>query len=261
MSSNAARIFEQYYNGDYAHSGDQIRLRDDDILSQGTIIGRIESLEVGEDYYEQFLILSLQNFKSQKNWKTHKKQLAKAANKAGLPVIIVPELDIGFGLDERQVDYIVPISFDDIIAKQLIEVAKYSQDEDIKTAACAILPGYCMKQDKVLAYSYNQYIDGEFRHAEDILCSYISCINEYEDSITYYSLLEPCYDCLKLLINACAENIKFAACHKDKWNTIPYIQYTNDIMNKDIKSNSGRPIIYEKVSNKYVNKFYKLEEK
>ena len=258
MSSNAARIFEQFYNGDYAHKGDQIRLIDDEIYSKGTLIGKIENLEYYDGEYELFLVLSLQTFRSQKNWKTHQKQLAKAANETGVPVIIVPELDIGFGLGE---DISAPtlLTYHDV-AKDLITVAKYSEDEDVKTAACAVLPGYLVKKDKVIAYSYNQKIDGGWMHAEQVLCSYLQCVNN-GCSLLFYSLLEPCHKCLTTMIESDGDMIVYGACHKDKWNTPEYIQYTNDISNKEIRSNSGRPISYYKVSNRVTNKFYKLEDK
>ena len=259
MSSNATRIFEQFYNGDYAHKGDQIRLIDDEIYSKGTLIGKIENLEYYDGEYELFLVLSLQTFKSQKNWKTHQKQLAKAANETGVPVIIVPELDIGFGLEEKASDPEI-ITYQDVV-KQLINVAKYSQD-DVKTAVCAIKPGFFVRKDKVIAYTYNQYIDGKWQHAEQILCKYLECAQQvYDGPIRYCSLLEPCEKCLSTMIEYSADQIEYGALHKDKWNTDKYIQLTNDIYTKDVRSNSNRPIHYYKVNNKYVNKFYNLEDK
>lgn len=257
MSTNADRIFDQYYNGSYAHKGDQLRLRDDEIYSKGTLIGKIENLEYYDGYYENFLVLSLRTFKSQKNWKTHQKQLAKAANEAGMPVIIVPELDIGFGLEDTSKDVRVII----YNSEELITVAKYSQDEDVKTAVCAIKHGNFVTSDKVIAFSYNQYIDGEWMHAEDILCKYLECKELAEDDLEFHTLLEPCYDCLKAMILSGGHRILFAACHKDKWNTSKYIQYVNDIQTKEVRSNSGRPVTYFKFDSRKANKFYNLEDK
>ena len=74
-------------------------------------------------------------------------------------------------------------------------------------------------------------------------------------------MLEPCYHCLTEMVDNYAQTIIFAVCHKDKWNTPEYIQYSNDIFNKEVRSNSGRPVGYCKVNNKAANKFYKVEEK
>ena len=169
MSNNADRIFEQYMNGDWGKPMDKIRLREQTILSEGTPIGYIYEYEDYE-YTERIVLLTLQNFKSQRSWKTHRKQLAAAANKAGFPVLFVDKLDMGFGIEYDIAE--------DTIPNKLLEVARYSQDSDIRTAACATLyydEEYESERYSKI-YSYNQLIEGEFVHAEDILCRYIESL-------------------------------------------------------------------------------------
>ena len=137
--------------------------------------------------FNQILVITMQDFKSQPSWKIHKKQLAKAANNWGYEVVFIPEIDIGFGQANYQTSH-KPKGYNEYV-DDLIKVAKYSKD-DIKTACVAI--NSIANVDTILSYSYNQFIDGEWKHAEDILCRSL----QYKPT-KFYCLLEPCEHCLK----------------------------------------------------------------
>ena len=252
--TNAEKIITGCYIGGYfGNKADKLRLIDNIIYDMGTPIGKcLDKFDETMDEYSQLLILTMQDFKSQPSWKTHKKKLVKAANAQGLPVIFVPQLDMGFGKTE-----ITQWSTD-----ELIKVAKYSQDEDIKTAAVL------MAGQEVIAYTYNQDLDEGMVHAEDILCKYIRLLDQAneEDGLdpikhyTVYSMLEPCYNCLVKMIGHNVDIIHFSHLHKDKWNTEEYIQFTNDIFNKDVRTEWNYPVSYHRNAINKIEKFYEVKK-
>lgn len=250
MSTNAERIFEQYMNGDWGKPNDKIRLRGQDILSEGTPIGYIHEYEDEYEFTQRIVLLTLQDFKSQRSWKIHRKQLAMAANKAGFPVVFVDQLDMGFGI-------MYDIA-EDTIPARLIKVAKYSQDEDIKTACCVTL--YYDNTDKPgKLYSYNQLIDGEYVHAEEVVLNYIESLG-IDKIRTIYSMLEPCYNCLQKTISFMPQYIIYFKNHKVKWDTWNYIQLSNDLFAGRYLSevnNITYKMHYDKKHDKLIEKFYK----
>ena len=250
MSTNAERIFEQYMNGDWGKPNDKIRLRGQDILSEGTPIGYIHEYEDECEFTQRIVLLTLQDFKRQRSWKTHRKQLAMAANKAGFPVVFVDQLDMGFGI-------MYDIA-EDTIPAQLIKVAKYSQDEDIKTACCVTL--YYDNTDKPgKLYSYNQLIDGEYVHAEEVVLNYIESLG-IDKIKTIHSMLEPCYNCLQKTISFMPQYIIYFKNHKVKWDTWDYIQLSNDLFAGRYLSevnNMTYKMHYDKLHDKLIEKFYK----
>ena len=227
------------------------------IWSQHTPMGYFESVEDTQGIWHDFLVLTLQNFRSQPNWKKQKKQLAWAANKAQIPVVFVDVLDIFYG--EMQTRFLKQL----VITKRydaLLEVAKYSQDTDIKTACQASQIIYNEDyKDEAIVFSYNQLINNEFVHAEQIVCEWLDCHKEYRAN-DFTCLLEPCADCIKRMINSEAEYIWYAYSHKAKWNTFDYIQLTNDIHSGLITTNEGYKIKYAKYFIKQVNKFYEKKK-
>lgn len=251
MSSNAERIFEQYMNGDWGKPNDKIRLRGQDILSEGTPIGYIHEYEDEYEFTQRIVLLTIQDFK-RRLWKTHRKQLAMAANKAGFPVIFVNQLDMGFGIDYDITE--------DTIPAQLVKIAKYSQDEDIKTACCVTLYYDDLSTDKPgKLFSYNQLIDGEYMHAEEVVLNYIESLG-IEKIRTIYSMLEPCYNCLAKTVDFKPQYIVYFQNHKVKWDTWNYIQLSNDLFAGQYKTEiNGRPykIQYSKLHDKLIEKFYK----
>lgn len=252
MSSNAERIFEQYMNGDWGKPNDKIRLRGQDILSEGTPIGYIHEYEDEYEFTQRIVLLTLQDFKRQRSWKTHRKQLAMAANKAGFPVVFVNQLDMGFGIDYDITE--------DTIPAQLIKIAKYSQDEDIKTACCVTLYYEDLGTDRPgKLFSYNQLIDGEYVHAEEVVLNYIESLG-IQKIRTIYSMLEPCYNCLQKIVDFKPQYIVYFQNHKVKWDTWNYIQLSNDLFAGQYRTEvNGRPyrIEYSKLHDKLIEKFYK----
>lgn len=252
MSSNAERIFEQYMNGDWGKPKDKIRLRGQDILSEGTLIGYIYEYDDEYEFTQRIVVLTLQDFKSRPSWKKHRKQLALAANKAGFPVLFVEQLDMGFGL-------MYDIT-EDAIPAQLVKIAKYSQDEDIKTACCVTLYYDDLSKDKPCKiFSYNQLIDGEYVHAEEIVLNYIESLG-IEKIRTMFSMLEPCYNCLAKTVDFKPQSIIYFQNHKVKWDTQKYIQLSNDLFRGQYRTEvNGRQyrMQYCKLHNKLIDKFYK----
>lgn len=252
--TNAQRVIENYVNCSlWAEPKDQIRMdKNYEITSRGTPIGKIVDGEISEDWWATFLVLTLQDFKSQPNWRTHKKQLAQAANENGLYVVFVDQLDMGFGVRDTSGTKATEI---EEVYKTLTKIAKYSQDQDIQTAAM------CFKDGAIFAATYNQFVEGRMMHAEDVLCKYCLALDEDETHTTevldWQMLLEPCSDCLNSMIQLGAQQIIYAENHKPKWNTDSYIQLTNDVFAGLITSSRGHKIKIRRVATKDTIKFYR----
>lgn len=259
----AEEVILSYLNGGFFYrKGNTLKISQSGVItSQNTVMGYFSELEAPDGRYRNFLILTAQNFKSQKNWESQKKALALAANKQEYMVLFVPEIDIFMECENNENSTSSQSSgnlhyqtFDETYTV-LIRTAKYSQDKDLQTAAMATLDNE-IGPDCVL--SYNQLIDGEFVHAEDVLCQYLECSEQ--QSKTFIMLLEPCAKCLESMIECGAENIFFGQLHKPKWNTDDYIQITNDIFNKTMLAHSDKPIVLRRMYNKKVDSFYKAKE-
>ena len=134
---------------------------------------------------------------------------------------------------------------------KLIEIAKYSQDNDIKTAACFISRTGTV-DDRPFVYSYNQSIDMCMVHAEEVCLMYYDIYAENEGSLDLdaVSLLEPCVKCLTNMIDAGIKRIAFGYAHKEKWNTDEYWQVVDDIHARIYNT------VYERIKDKSVDKFY-----
>lgn len=249
--NNAERVIAHYITawGIYARS-DKLRMQEDyTITSCGTPIGKIIPGEVNLlDECVDFLVLTAQDFKSQPSWRAHKRALAKAANDAGLLVVFVPQLDIGFGLGEQ--------SYEDkeiyAVNKLLLRIAKYSTDPDIKTAAA------CFRQGDILALSYNQFVNNTWHHAEQVLVDYAQTIDiNIYDLVDWQMLLEPCINCLSSMIKVGAQSMIFSQKHKQKWDTDEYIDMTQNIFSGALRSPNGHKICLRKLNDPMVDKFYK----
>lgn len=246
--TNAQRVIENYVNCSlWAEPKDQIRIdKNYEIASRGTPIGKIVDGEISEDWWATFLVLTLQDFKSQPNWRTHKRQLAQAANENGLYVVFVDQLDMGFGVRDTSG---TKATETEEVYKTLTKIAKYSQDQDLQTAAM------CFKDGNIFAASYNQLVEGRMMHAEDVLCKYCLALDE-DEMLDWQMLLEPCFDCLDSMIQLGAQQIIYAENHKPKWNTASYIQLTNDVFAGLVTSPRGHKIKLRKVATKETIKFY-----
>lgn len=251
MNNNAERVIGHYITtwSFYARS-DKLRMQEDlTITSCGTPIGKIIQGEVNLlNEWADFLVLTAQDFKSQPSWRAHKRALAKAANEAGLLVVFVPQLDIGFGVGGQ--------SYEDkeiyAVNKTLLKIAKYSTDPDIKTAAV------CFKEGDILALSYNQFVNDTWQHAEQVLVDYAQTIDRNTcDLLDWQMLLEPCTNCLSSMIKVGAQSMIFSQKHKQKWDTDEYIDMTQDIFNGKLRSLNGHKICLRKLNDPMVDKFYK----
>lgn len=251
------RAIDHYMNGYFFYqnsSGLKLDL-EGRITSSNTPMGYIVNGEGIDGMCQDFLVLALQNYKSQKNWETQKKQLAHAANKNGM-IVIFKYLNEFEDENETELDKKNPYNaFNenyDVCCKNLLNIAKFSQDKDVKTAAVCNTDE---NKKETLLFSYNQLINGTYIHAEDAICRYLDSCNQ--EAYTFITLLEPCKDCLEHMIDTGAEQILFTQMHKPKWNSPEFIQATNDIFNKTTLSKRNRPIRYAKINNKRVESFYK----
>lgn len=252
-TTNVEKIFYAYTDGSvYYNKSDKLRLDENNrIIDNGTPIGFFDERYNEEtDSFDNFLILTLQDFKSQPSWKNHKKQLALEANKQGFYVLFVPLIDIGFGINPMSMYLRTSLNS---IVNDLLKIAKYSQDEDIKTACIGL--DY---ENKVYVYTYNQLIFGEIEHAEIVLTKYLRNLNS---GITVYSLLEPCTKCIRAMRDAGAYAIWYSHPHKAKWNTYEYIQLTNDIWTKRYLAFDGMALSYNILAHPKIDKFYNKEKK
>lgn len=259
--NNAKRIIEQYRYGGYALPKDQLRLDNmDNIYCNGTLIGKFISLDM-YDYCDNYLILSLQSFKSQKNWKTYQKQLAHAANEEGIPVIFISELDIGF--DTKKSSCLQYYDYDSQV-DNLLQVAKYSE-LPLKESCCAILR--LNDRDEILAYTYNQNLVESPISCFKILTSYIEGLRLSEQwfeqtEINYYSTIRPeVPDILNMLDNYAIKILYGAILNDNWWHDSDDILLSTQLETKERLSYNNKPIRFNKVDNTKINKFYKVRSK
>ena len=179
--TNITRVLDAYcYSNFYGfHKNDRIRITEDyEIYDTHTLMGKIESVYNKEtDTYKDYLILTLQDFKSQPSWKKHKMQLAKMANKYGLRVIFVPELDIGFAIS--------PVY--NIDMKKLIDLIKLvpTPEYPIPNYQYMALIAYC--NDEVVALTYTQCLEGEYIKAEEIITDYLDKGQSFDFTVSCLS--------------------------------------------------------------------------
>ena len=256
---NANKLMEQYFMGiAYYNKKDRLRLDGNEIYNQGTIMAYIHEDTRSDDEYcvPTYMITTLQDYKSQKTWKQDKKDLIEIAVAENMRIIFVPELDIGFGFNTKAKSWYDRLDINFVMEQYLIKAAKFSK-EDIKTAVAAIIPGYGRVPDEVIGIAYNQRdISGDVIHAEKILCDYIDSLSMDVEEYIFVSLLEPCEDCLRAMLDCNASEIYYSYLHKDKWNTTNYIQLVNDIDCKEIRHAITKiPIKYKNEFNNKVHKF------
>lgn len=143
--------------------------------------------------------------------------IAQTANSRGVKVVLV------LTLDANETPRFLSSIYQHNI---LLEVAKHSQD-DIKTAVLAGDGNYGSLVDyeyAAIAYSYNQYVNGEWYHAEAVLAEFLRIIGFKEKGLWWLMLLEPCYHCLTDMVDTKAEVIAYYNDHKIKWNTPQYLE-------------------------------------
>ena len=242
----AQKVIEAYMLGNYyTNKNDKLRYDSDTECiydSSGTLIAEFRSLEDERGNYQLFLVVNDFTIPTNKTWEKYKLELARAANEAGLRVVL-EQLDIGFGKQKIIVDK-------DELCKHLIKIAKYSQDNDVQTSVRVSNNEYCV-------YSYNQLVNGEFMHAERVALDFLKL--SYRDSSRQrehiYCLYEPCENCLSLM--KYAESIIIHHVHKKKWETQDYRTLFFDIKTGRVRNVFDRKIFICFEKNKLVDKFYK----
>lgn len=256
--TNADRMLESYMDGAYYYKKtDSIRLTDDNIITDyNTPIGRIEDLECEDGMYHQFVILSLQQFKSQRSWKAHIKQIVKAANKVSYFVLFVDSVDIGFGR---------PQVFEnrDIHIKRLLDIYKMSNHKGLLKNAGGIVDDYYDDSTNNYytraLYTMSQDIDECEYEPDDILYLYLTADNKHIYSHKLYLLFAPPAAYMENLINSGIYLIYYF-----KTSLYPYSSYDYDffdrIYSKQILSFDGGPIRIDKLNSKEVDKFFAKEE-
>lgn len=254
MSKTTDELIQSYLNDGYGFFSKRthLLLTDEGKVSyHGSQLGQFYDVEVEDEIFEKYLMLAMEDCVYDKKYNKYKRELAQSANKYGVRVVFTNTINIlGFGI--KHIDPMISL---EEVTEQLIDVAKNSQDDDVKTACIVIV------NDGTCYLSYNQEIDTIMMHAEDILSDFESIVSAefgtYSRIISIYSLLEPCANCLHHLIYTFEPyKIEYGQLHKEKWNTPEYIQLTNNIFAKrtNLKHYDYRP-------NKKVEKFYKRRTK
>ncbi len=256
----AEQIIKRYENADVYNQKGSMRIEFDEHRDIATIyvgslpIAMIRDIEIQNGTYMSMMLITAQDFKEPRLWKSYKQKLAKAANDAGILVLFTRAIDFGFG--EPQVGM---MQYDvDPIYDKLIEIAKCSND-DVKTAAAVF-----NDKGELIVMSYNQFLERDVWsspiHAEKAIELFLD--SDWNTStgpyIDWQMILEPCYECLKGMIDRGARRIIFAARHKDKWNTVDYMNLRNDILVGDIRDKNEYHIRFYKWYNEKVNKFMEV---
>lgn len=124
MSKITDDILKAVYNGDYfAPVNGWYVNQDGEIFSQNSMIAKFEMRELSEEYYEPYLLIAIEEYKSVPTWWKHKKELALSAMKYGIRVVFTNIVDpSGFGFK-----YIVDkAENEDYFAKELMKLARMS---------------------------------------------------------------------------------------------------------------------------------------
>ena len=257
--TNADRMFESYMDGSYYYKkSDSIRLTDDNIITDyNTPIGYIDDLECEDGMYHQFVILSLQQFKSQRNWKAHIKQIVKAANNVGYFVLFVDSVDIGFGRPQIKENLSIHIS-------RMLDIYKMSNHPGhIKNAGAIVDMCWDDELDSPIytraLYTMSQDIDCAEYEPDDIFNLYMRADNKHITGHNLYLLFGPPASYMENLINCGVDNIIYY-----KTSLYPYTEYDYDffdqIYSKKILTFSGRPLKIDKRTCKEVERFFAKEE-
>lgn len=252
--NNAEKIIAKYL-GEYVSLSkkDTIRFSIDCdnnfmICDYNTPMGYIKEMYIEqEDIYRTFLVLTMENYKSQPSWKLHKRALAKAANAQGIYVIFVNQLDIGFGIDPPSKSTTVDVYYD-----KLLELYKLSP---LKTNTCLMF----LEDDTTtdIFYAFDQVIDDEDLTALDILNMWFNSIQGIKCSLIL-SLKESNVHDLKIAMNM-SDNIAYGHLSINYKECDEYIELTNDIFNHKYTCND-RPVKYNYIGYNKIDKYLEKEK-
>lgn len=245
LRTNADRMFSRWYDGGwYYRKDDSIRLLEDNtIVDYNTPIGKLvdDAYDELSDRYIQFVILTMQQFKGQKTWKSHKLQIAKSANKFGFPVIYVPQIDMGFGVNE-----VMTYNNLDGIYNDLLTLANQH-----KTDKVAVLIKYDGDLETLMYATEQDFGANEIASPVEVF-KYNLSVNE--SNLTYISLIEPSANEINELVELGVSRIYFGIPLEKPLSY--HIDIVNSILVKNTRDTNGLPIKYHRMRNIKVNKWY-----
>lgn len=249
--TNADRMFDSYYEDFwYYRKDDSIRLNEDFIITDNhTSIGIMVNGDYNElvDDYSNYILLTMQDFKSQRTWKTHRLQIAKSAINRGLPVIYVPEIDIGFGIN-------VLSSYDnnlnDLYDKLLSLAIQHKTDQ------IGAIIKYNADVMNIWAAPEQEL---EYKDVDKPIDILKHILTPDESDLTYVSLVEPTTREINALIDVGVRRIYFAIPLKD--TTLYHIDLVNSILNRSRKDNQGLPIKYRCFKHSKILKWHERRNK
>ena len=167
IKDNLERVFDHFYTGKtWYEKDDKFRLyiNEDTVTWQieynHTVIAEVFEKNIDElDEYHTFLVVTMQNFKSDRTWNNARNKLIKYAEANNIFVIYVPQVDIGFGLIVRQ-PY-EPIPEEDIFSNIIFMFDKRWPSRNI----CALAVWTTDDIQNIVGYAKDQ----DLYKAEDIL--------------------------------------------------------------------------------------------
>ena len=170
---NLERIFDHFYTGKgWYEKTDKFRLDDKTVIYNHTPMGKLEENFIEElDEYHTFLIVTLQNFKSDRTWSSAKNALIKYAENHDIFVIYKWQIDIGFGLTTLT-DY-------ETIAFCTHNIVAFDSTHKLVSATknYAELLGELPDKDEMIGIA----LDQSLYKASDILIWYKSVHEEYNE--------------------------------------------------------------------------------
>lgn len=262
---NAAKVLDNYFTGySYYNKRDRMRLQDnEEITNNGTLMAYIyENMNTYDDYVTStYLVVSMQDFKSQPTWKKDRDDLVELAKSPdyGMRVIFVPELDIGFGVSKLDFNWLIVSNIYFALNRYLLKVAKFSTNNRNAVMAIKLTDNL---YNKILGIAVDQVNpNGTISLAEEILTDFITSLDDYssEDEYIYISLREPDYKGLQAMIQNNARFIYYA--YPNCNPSTEYIQLANDVWSKDVcHPTTNHSIHYDKVYSIKVEKFYDKEK-
>lgn len=253
-TTNIERMFNSYLDAaHYYHKGDSLRINDEGvILDNGTPIAYLESkYDIHEDIYQQYLVVTLQVFKSQQSWRNHLRNIADyAMNILGYRVIFVPEIDMGFGVNNAELSTITHYY-------QMLKLKEWFKQEPITVVEEQINDNNEVIGNKTY-YSFNQPINDKLILGSIILSSYLH-EDIYDNEYKIVSLLElDEHSLIHMLEYNTISSFTYAVERDDM--TYGRLQTINDILSKRIRNQYNRPIQYKCVKHNKVTKIYNKEK-
>lgn len=261
MRSNwAEELVNAYlYRRTYFNKANSIKLDEDNrVYDRNTIMAYFWE---SPDYYDDegglracefnlgpFMIVTLQNFKSQSSWKTHKEKLIKAAIDAGIFVIFVKEIDMfeGEPINDAAI-YYKPTHPEDYVS-----ILKYLLTFTFKDAGCLVAPGFGINEDTLVGCAVPQH---GYTPTEILLCYYASQDEKIKSNyVNIITIKELNSSDIRYCIHDNVSRLNFVISQPEDYSNKS--QLLNDIWSQQITVNDGVPIKWNKlkINNKLLEK-------